>query len=65
MSVFNQCTFIGHAGADAKLLTTSAGKQFLKFRTGVSDYSKKEEDNGGIDSRFMANHALPGSGTST
>jgi len=44
LSVFNQCTFIGHAGADAKLLTTDAGKQFLKFRLGVSDYSKKEED---------------------
>ena len=44
MSVFNQCTFIGHVGADAKLLTTSAGRQFLKFRLGVSDYSKKDED---------------------
>jgi single-strand DNA-binding protein len=44
MSVFNQCTFIGHAGADAKLLTTSAGKPFLKFRLGVSDYSGKDED---------------------
>jgi len=44
MSVFNQCTFIGHAGADAKLLTTSTSRQFLKFRLGVSDYSGKEED---------------------
>jgi hypothetical protein len=44
VNVFNQCTFIGHAGADAKLLTTSAGKPFLKFRLGVSDYSGKDED---------------------
>ena len=44
MSVFNQCTFIGHAGADAKLLTTSTSRQFLKFRLGVSDYSGKDED---------------------
>lgn len=44
LSVFNQCTFIGHAGSDAKLLTTSAGRPFLKFRLGVSDYSGKDED---------------------
>jgi single-strand DNA-binding protein len=44
VNVFNQCTFIGHAGSDAKLLTTSAGRQFLKFRLGVSDYSGKDED---------------------
>jgi single-strand DNA-binding protein len=44
MNVFNQCTFIGHAGSDAKVLTTSAGRQFLKFRLGVSDYSGKDED---------------------
>src|SRR3954453_1803916 len=44
MHVFNQCTFIGHAGADAKLLTTSSSRQFLKFRLGVSDYSGKDED---------------------
>ena len=44
VSVFNQCTFIGHAGSDAKLLTTSAGRPFLKFRLGVSDYSGKDED---------------------
>jgi len=44
LSVFNQCTFIGHAGSDAKLLTTSASRPFLKFRLGVSDYSGKDED---------------------
>ena len=44
MSIFNQCTFVGHAGADAKLLTTSTSRQFLKFRLGVSDYSGKDED---------------------
>ena len=44
MNVFNQWTFIGHAGADAKLLTTSASRQFLKFRLGVSDYSGRDED---------------------
>ena len=44
MNVFNQCTFIGHAGSDAKLLTTSASRPFLKFRLGVSDYSGKDED---------------------
>jgi single-strand DNA-binding protein len=40
---FNQCTFIGHVGADAKLLTTGAGKSFVKFRLAVSDVSGKEE----------------------
>jgi single-strand DNA-binding protein len=44
VNVFNQCTFIGHAGSDAKLLTTSTGRPFLKFRLGVSDYSGKDED---------------------
>jgi single-strand DNA-binding protein len=44
MHVFNQCTFIGHAGSDAKLLTTSASRSFLKFRLAVSDYSGKDED---------------------
>ena len=40
---FNQCTFIGHVGADAKLLTTGNGKPFLKFRLAVSDISGKDE----------------------
>ena len=40
---FNQCTFIGHVGTDAKLLTTSEEKSFLKFRLAVSDFSGKEE----------------------
>ena len=44
MTLFNQCTFVGHAGSDAKLLTTSASRPFLKFRLGVSDYSGKDED---------------------
>jgi single-stranded DNA-binding protein len=44
VNVFNQCTFMGHAGSDAKLLTTSTGRPFLKFRLGVSDYSGKDED---------------------
>ena len=40
---FNQCTFIGHVGSDAKLLTTGTGKTFAKFRLAVSDISGKEE----------------------
>ncbi|MBV8475137.1 MAG: single-stranded DNA-binding protein [Acidobacteria bacterium] len=40
---FNQCTFIGHVGADAKLLTTGTEKSFLKFRLAVSDISGKDE----------------------
>jgi single-strand DNA-binding protein len=40
---FNQCTFIGHVGTDAKLLTTGEEKSFLKFRLAVSDFSGKEE----------------------
>src|SRR5512133_3437483 len=44
MQVFNQCTFIGHAGNDAKLLTASSSRPFLKFRLAVSDYSGKDED---------------------
>jgi len=40
---FNQCTFIGHVGADAKLLTTGTEKTFLKFRLAVSDISGKDE----------------------
>lgn len=40
---FNQCTFIGHVGSDAKLLTTGTGKTFAKFRLAVSDVSGKEE----------------------
>jgi len=40
---FNQCTFIGHVGADAKLLTTGTDKTFLKFRLAVSDTSGKDE----------------------
>jgi len=39
---FNQCTFIGHVGADAKLLTTGTEKTFLKFRLAVSDISGKD-----------------------
>ena len=40
---FNQCTFIGHVGADAKLLTTGTEKTFPKFRLAVSDISGKDE----------------------
>jgi len=40
---FNQYTFIGHVGADAKLLTTGTEKTFLKFRLAVSDISGKDE----------------------
>jgi len=39
---FNQCTFIVHVGADAKLLTTGAEKTFLKFRLAVADISGKD-----------------------
>jgi len=39
---FNQCTFIDHVGADAKLLTTGTEKTFLKFRLAVSDISGKD-----------------------
>ena len=39
---FNQYTFIGHVGADAKLLTTGTEKTFLKFRLAVSDISGKD-----------------------
>ncbi|MBV9480585.1 MAG: single-stranded DNA-binding protein [Acidobacteria bacterium] len=40
---FNQCTFIDHVGADAKLLTTGTEKTFLKFRLAVSDISGKDK----------------------
>src|SRR5919206_4806602 len=43
MNSFNQCTFIGHAGSDPKLLTTGKGKSFTRFRLGVSGYQKSEE----------------------
>ena len=43
MKSFNQCTFIGHAGSDPKLLTTGKGKSFTRFRLGVSGYQKSEE----------------------
>jgi len=43
MNSFNQCTFIGNAGSDPKLLTTGSGKSFARFRLGVSGYHKKEE----------------------
>jgi single-strand DNA-binding protein len=37
---FNQCTFIGSAGSDPKLLTTGAGKSFTRFRLAVPGLHK-------------------------
>ena len=44
MNSFNQCTFVGHAGSDPKLLTTGSGKTLTKFRLGVSGFHKHEEN---------------------
>jgi single-strand DNA-binding protein len=43
MNSFNQCTFVGHAGSDPKLLTTGSGKSFARFRLGVSGVGKPEK----------------------
>jgi single-strand DNA-binding protein len=43
MNSFNQCTFVGHAGSDPKLLTTGSGKSFTRFRLGVSGVHKQEK----------------------
>jgi single-strand DNA-binding protein len=43
MNSFNQCTFVGHAGSDPKLLTTGSGKSFTRFRLGVSSIHKQEQ----------------------
>jgi single-strand DNA-binding protein len=43
MNSFNQCTFIGHAGSDPKLLTTGSGKSFARFRLAVSSIHKQEQ----------------------
>ena len=45
MNAFNQCTFIGNAGSDPKLLTTGSGKAFARFRLGVHGYQKDEKAN--------------------
>jgi len=44
MRTFNQCTFIGHTGSDPKLLTASNGKSFTRFRLGVSNLGKEEQN---------------------
>ena len=41
---FNQCTFIGNAGSDPKLLTTGAGKSFTRFRLAVPGLHKDEKN---------------------
>src|SRR3569833_2848184 len=42
---FNQCTFIGNAGSDPKLLTTGTGNSFTRFRLAVPGMQKDEKNN--------------------
>src|ERR687885_48032 len=41
---FNQCTFIGNAGSEPKLLTTGNGKSFTRFRLAVPGLHKDEKN---------------------
>jgi single-strand DNA-binding protein len=41
---FNQCTFIGNAESEPKLLTTGNGKSFTRFRLAVPGLHKDEKN---------------------